>query len=82
MRNGLDRTRVEARDPWGSGCSWPGGSDDSGMGMIGHSGTEEKVMDLGCTLEVRKTGFCHSFDEVMRSGRVKDVLLEHLRTLW
>lgn len=46
MRNGLDRTRVEARDPWGGGCNWPGESDDGGMGMSGHRGTEENVMDL------------------------------------
>lgn len=66
MRNVLDRTRVEAGDPWGGGGSWPGDSHDGGMGMNGHSGTEEKVIDLGCVLEVRKPGLCQSFDEVMR----------------
>lgn len=57
---------MEARDPWGGGCNWLGESDDGGMGMSGHRGTEENVMDLRCVLEVRKPGLCQSFDEVMR----------------
>ena len=66
MSNGLDRTKVEAKDPWRGGYSRPEKNDDGGMGMSVHSGPEGKVMDLGCILGVGKPGLCQSFGEVMR----------------
>lgn len=57
---------MEARDPWGGKCTQLGEKDDGGMGMSGHIRTGEKGMDLGCILEVRKSGLGQTFDEVMR----------------